>query len=528
MSWIEPDSTWQKAQRRRIRRAQQIAIGLIVAYLLLAGVGTAALIVIEDRSPVATPDDDAFMTWLLGSLWGFSALIIVVSGITLARAHRRERRVLRTVPALDGQVCLRCRLPLAGDDADRRCPKCGYRTTPEKIRAYWEQYPHQGHIASFNRAAIRDLARQPGRAGRWARFLAWAHDHPAQYWGAFALLMIIYVAVTSRMMQSAFVPSLISSFLSFLPIVGIVLCLPTGTRRVGASLHCTNCEYPRAEGDSGPACPECGTPWRGPGAIVRGRLVRASYRQWIGAAILLICAGSWVSGMTTGRSWLTAATPMAVLVRQTEAAGFSAGDAWTEIQRRQLSATHERRLLEGLLETRRRGDHLRWQSKGWLTARLASGTLPTDLVDRLHGEMVEARIIPPVDVRGGVPVEIVVEFSFIVNDFMLVGCPFILVEGLTAGASRPVIGRRREAVRALRSSKLVDADGRYRLTHTIVPPASGSVTARVAFWQMTGPFGLSSHQFEWTADGAPVMPATVTWSRRVELELAIDIAPGDS
>ena len=63
-----------------------------------------------------------------------------------------------------------------------------------------------------------------------------------------------------------------------------------------------------------------------------------------------------------------------------EMGGFKTG-AWAELNSRTLSPKQHRRLLEGLVDKQRRGDHFSPDDWCWIAARTKAGEIPEALAD---------------------------------------------------------------------------------------------------------------------------------------------------
>ncbi len=392
---------WHRALQRRVRMwlaAIVCSIVMAVAFLIFLGVFVATLFEVGGAGGEGT--------LMIGLLLATPAIAILLPTALVFRRLRTERTILRLVPEHDGMLCPGCRVPLTESDGGFRCPRCD-KTLGAEVREHWQQYPHQqGRVQMLLRTA------HP---------LIWSIRN--RLWVGVVLLVALWL-VLSFLWTAWSDELLVVALLEFVPLlffgIGMQLTGLGWKRRVGDSRHCVACDYEKAGEAGGERCPECGSAWAEPGALVRGRVVRSLPLFWVGVLLAAIYPASQVPGFMGRNAW-ERVTPTWLLFEQIDSAqhaGHSSHEKWAGLAARPLSVEDQQRLtdllideivaaprgfvtdewavlrgraltreqelrfFEGLLDKRERKGFLSDDDKRWLDAMVRSGTVPEDLARR--------------------------------------------------------------------------------------------------------------------------------------------------
>ncbi|MHC5002096.1 MAG: hypothetical protein ACYTJ0_03150 [Planctomycetota bacterium] len=511
MSWTDPRSPWQRAQRRRLRLAWTsvaLVLGLDVVMLVVLAVLSARMAGLT-RGIAATTGEDGGVPSLVLIAGAFILLGMLLPMIPIVRYVRRERHVLRAVPACDGLLCPRCRRVLAtGDAGGLRCPAGHPLGDAEAVREHWASYPFDPD------------RRRPAAERSFAETL---RRRPLVFVVALLAGWVAFAAVVSRWIGGPLLLTMVKySWAMLIPLASYLWNRGRG-ERVGDAVFCAACGYERAPGATGRQCPECGGRWREPGGFVRGQRAGSPAMRWAAVGCGLLVVAVMLLQFPRFKRPLVRAAPTSVLIDTVVGTLGFHQDEWAELVSRALTPAQEQELFEGLLERRRRRDYLFANATAWASGRIAAGAVPPELVERWYAEMLEARLPDPGPLAVGAAVTLPVELHAIPPS--ITGQSLhVLAEGVWVdGEPQPEpLPRLIQAYFRLEETGDPKRWGMASPPFTVATPGEHEIEVR--FWQIVGPAALSGDAVRWDASGEPILPAKVAWAKRVTLKRTVRFA----
>ncbi len=338
----------------------------------------------------------------------------------------------------------------------------------------------------------------------------------------------------------------VTAYKSQNPLVGVVLGLPQAIelglvafglvivaralpRRVGGSLHCSQCGYQRVEERDRllAHCPECGHYWRHFGGW---RVGKPLGNPRVVATGFLVC-GAALSGFLfrdLASTWLATQLPTPVLVSHVlNAPPDSAFESWGALDKRVLTSGQLRWIAQGLLERRTMASVLDRRSTQWLHHRIADGSLDGDLVTRYYDELSDFTLDVPSSALTGQSFAALLKGRYVgsVGDTPL-GLVTFAVEGIRVDLPAPPTDDKRTAFEkqfatTMASSTLNGQQGmtmdplRVHVNPTLATADfsaefPGVATVHAVVWVLVGP--ASGEGVRWAADG---MPSTLSTQHKV-------------
>lgn len=356
---------------------------------------------------------------------------------------------------------------------------------------------------------------------------------------------LILTAFTAQMLFPAIAPVWIA-------VAGFYLFRIGRGRRQGLSRHCAKCDYEFSNVPAAPDhCPECGHAWLRGNGLSRGKLVRRPWLAWTGG---LLMAGVIVTGtaLVGGRAGTVVGhLPTSVLATQAANYRIGAYSIWNELGQRTLSVNQMRRLATAVLDDRRTDDpSLSLAAHIWLDTQQASGALTPDLLERYFVDSFRPRLIGPRSAKVGETVVLKLGaprsqmgYSIAVGQPFsgTVGAPLIRAYVIATEASvngsvtPPACGG--PFLEVLGSSQIEyfgGADGPYATSMlsrapsvTLVPEKAGTTSVRVKCWVFYSPTMLAAVQASRDETGRVLLPTSTVWSREINIEHSIEVAPSD-
>lgn len=338
----------------------------------------------------------------------------------------------------------------------------------------------------------------------------------------------------------------VTAYKSQNPLMGVVLGLPQAIelalvafglvvvaralpRRVGGSLHCSECGYQRVEERDRllAHCPECGHYWRHFGGWRVGKPLGNPKAV---AAGLLLCGAAlsvFLLRDTVSR-WFAAQLPTPLLVSHVlNAPADSAVESWSALDQRVLTSGQLRLIAEGLFERRNRASVLDRRSTEWLHKRMADGSLDGDLVTRYYDELADFTLEVPPKALTGESFAAVLKGRYVgsVGDTPLGNLIFV-VEGVHVDLPGPPADDKRTDFEKKFQATTAAATPTGQQNVTIDPlrvhvnptlasadfaaEFPGVATVHAVVWVLVGP--ADGEPVRWGADGAP---STLSAQRKV-------------
>ena len=493
---------------------------LVIGVVGLVLLGVLIAIVVPIFRAIAA-NDPALGRSLVWTVLALPVALVFVSGIPLARVLRSERQILRRVPEMNGAVCPICRRPLAGDADNLSCPRCGQVGSAAEIRSFWGAYPNDAARVQcqYLLAAHRGTS-LPGARGL-RLLLAFQRRPTYAVLGSIGIWILIGVMM-SLVGGGSVATNMVRSSWVVLMQLGFSLWSRGVTRREGDSVHCARCEYEQAKDERGERCPECANPWLEAGGVVRGRLIRRPAFKWAGAAVMAALAALFLLPLFF-RAPINALKPTWLLLDEVVSTKGFTMSQWAELGGRSLSRDQELELMRGLLDRRNAQGSLSQGASQWLDAMLEAGAMPADLTARYYREMLRAEFAPAGTAAVGQPMSLTISITdsgpFRVHEKLV-----MVVDGTYVGDSSTPLGRMTEPVDVWRLPETELGSRRHRFaTAEIVPQQPGPMRVRFVFWHLYTPMQFDPAPIVWSEGNRPVLPPSVIWSERVELETVVEV-----
>ncbi len=515
MSWHDPEGPWSRKLRRRVR-----VQALSCAVFVLPVVVVLSLSWWAHQSTLAPGVSGLSDNLLLIAVVPIGLMEIVVLAV-FYRIIRRERAVLRNVPAHDGMVCPRCRAILAASQAESRCPICEAPYSRDALQSYWADYA----------LAPEGLRPWVAKKNPRRRFPYIGRPRLADIRVQLLFFALIFVAATLAMWSSTGI-SFWGTVVRYTPYffgmllfqVGGVACISRYFMRKGLTRHCAACDYQRVpEGENSERCPECGADWSRPGGVVTGVRQRDPRYLWIGAAVCVVAVLGMMSYLNVdspGGSWALRAIPTPSLIHDTTTSGGFTIAEWKELRRRTLTPAEDCQLAQGLLDKRLRRDYLDTTEGGWLWTQVATNALPKPLADRYYHEMLDVWIDVPTTIRKGESLQASLGSIFRLSN-LPVGIEAVVYFGGFAVDDN--------AARLARSDRCMFAglldEPKYRFHAKLEPSQEGGAVhlRAVLYFAIGRGLNWSMTPVPWAEDDTAILPASVIWSLRIEIEKVIQV-----
>jgi hypothetical protein len=343
---------------------------------------------------------------------------------------------------------------------------------------------------------------------------------------AIGTLLVVYIGVVAALDPDDPVSSVLGLAWQFPLWVGGMLIGTGFARRVGDERLCARCEYPFIDDPGAPRCPECGSDWRSPHAVVTGRRRVNRLQLCVGAAMLLLVVPMLLLGQSLA-SLVQRCLPTSYLIHQAVHRRGGDDEAWAALRARALAPEQVRTLASGLLDSRLNGEwHWSRDDELWIDAQVAAGTLPPDLVERYFGEMVEtarARLAPVEETLAGVTLELTAPVRINIQNTQVA---LVVVEGWWVDGTyvtTPESGTVMSAHVFQSSRSLTGSINPVRLR---VERTDKPVTVKFVGWAEIGPFPTMSWQAAWssapgTPGATPSVPGATSRVRRFEVEAVV-------
>ncbi|MEK6704135.1 MAG: hypothetical protein AABZ53_17910 [Planctomycetota bacterium] len=311
--------------------------------------------------------------------------------------------------------------------------------------------------------------------------------------------------------------------------LGLVVVAKALPRRVGGSLHCSECGYQRVEERDRllAHCPECGHFWRHFGGWRVGKPL-GNPRAVVGGFVLCAAALSVFLLRDTVSRWFATQLPTPLLVSHVlNAPPDSAAQSWGALDQRILTSGQLRWIAEGLLERRTRASVLDRRSTNWLHKRMDDGSLDGDLVTRYYEELADFTLDVPPSALAGQTFSAVLKGRYVgsAGDTPLGQLTFV-VEGVRVELPGPPADDKRtdfekqflttmaSAVPVGQQNKTMDPL-RVHVNPTLASgdfssEFPGVATVHAVVWVLAGP--PDGEPVRWGADG---VPTTLSLQRKV-------------
>ena len=556
MGWEDPDSLWAQGMRRSIRRHKWLMALSVSAQAVVVAVMVGLYVFVSQIDTLGMGHLVRGPMLLFGAMavWG-----IVIGPIATGKAIRRYRTLMSLVPQTGGRVCIKCAEVL---DEDAQCATCRRKYDLESLRDFWEQVGLAPRSANMRAAELLQASRTDG-GGRFSRLILLMQRKPVLSVLASAVFAVMAPAVA---LPLVFGGSVLGYMVECVPwgittafmLTGILLVISgLGIKRVGTSRHCPSCGYQQAPSANPQRCPECGNDWQGMGGAVSGRGTRRPYRVAIGVLVAVFgvagtffANGSRSSMGQAAAGWGKGLLPTSSLIEDIAGGLIDDQSAWDALAERELTAEQVNELAARLLDRRADDDGLSMLSRraeAWFVARLAAGDLPADIVERYHDEMVDVSLrVPDEPVVVGIPFTVsaawkrrgnIYHTATGADDSRVAFVGFYL----GSASERIASGMRVRYGHPGGVEPSADADGgriellgssvqpgdwtpegdRHRLT--ITSEQAGPLTVRAVLWEIVAPTSVLSARLGRDPEGNPILPPTVTWSKRVELSAVVEV-----
>lgn len=498
--WNDPNSPWTK---KMIRQRRMFSMSLVPLILL-----------------------DCFMVWIMISIMrrpvdflsvyliGMMLFIIVMPLVVLKRQLSKNRRVMERLPSSSGRLCPICIEELnRGEDGTLTCAQCGRFTDSIALEEYWENYAMDSGAAVVWRSAYK----AQGARG-WSRWHATLKrkfaENPlyAIFWmvGVFAVGGVVFSWFNSESLIAG-----VFRFLHMMFLMGGMFLIGFGQmKRKGRAARCSACEYRcPPQGDLPAVCPECGADWNRAGGLVKGERIRTKEHMIAGVVCIVIGAGIMFNPFF-GTSWKYTFLPTNSLIKEAVKIWYR-DDVWIELGTRTLSTEQHDTLVRGLLDMRLSEGSASNGGGAWLDTQVTANALTTELLARYYEESFRLDLDGPTTarLRESISISMTSETRTIKT---LAGLDLFVFLG-----DYFVNGRRIKDSRFKRVTYVSIVNSRETsLSWIVVGTDDFTITREV--WVAINPTSLQG-QIQWQADGTPVIPTGVTWSRKITLEHVIEV-----
>jgi hypothetical protein len=310
--------------------------------------------------------------------------------------------------------------------------------------------------------------------------------------------------------------------------LGVAIARAGARRNVGDEQTCSGCGYEcRTSSDR---CSECGSLWREPGGLTRGRRVVQPTAIVVGVLIALI----GVVGMFPTRFSIEGLSfklmPESVRIRwASTGAKWSSEDRLKDVLAGKLSPENELLLATSLLDQRIEEQGLSATATVWLEKKVLAGGLPEPIRERFFDEMVEFWLEGPDEVVAGRLFRPIIASRDRFEGRGSVLDVRVLLAGVSTDGGKTFNGGCSSALHPYYASNVRyyrgKRSGPYSSLGNCVPnvlidtPGDHEIVVRM--WVVVVPRPTTMKKVEWNDDGTPVLPPNAVWTKEVLLRRAV-------
>lgn len=516
------DNPFRVATRRQLRKAN-----IAVAFSAIVGLAAFAFITYLLRgTSVGIP-----MVWMVVGVPLLCAVFFVPS-ILLAK---RTRRIAALVPEHDGMVCPKCIVAAQRcDDVQKvQCAKCSRVYHVDALRRFWDMSVNDPMEAArflgtelmkseCNDSSFSALLRR--LIVRRRTSVVWVIAINAVIWLGAGTLFGVFRG--GSLLSGALTYSHMFIFMTGFFLISIGL-----KQRRGNARRCAACKYQRVPNgdDAQLRCPECGADWNAIGGTEYGE-VRRQPQLIVAGAVCVLLALIIMGPMQFG-GWGKKIMPTNWLISEIASAprGFTMHE-WQELNTRTLTQAQLLTLAKGLVDKQLRKGYLSSDAENWMTAQIAAGALPDELVQRYYQQTLDVWIVAPERANVGENIELAIgtRYRVVMTNNPK---PVALVSGFFIGDETEPRGRQNAGIAGISLGKV-----RYHIGDedrgsgsgpvvTFTPTKPGQLRIRLELWLAHMPMPWAVPEIQWQANGTPATPnGAVRMEHRV-VEHMIEVLP---
>ncbi|MCZ6835418.1 MAG: hypothetical protein O7G85_06550 [Planctomycetota bacterium] len=523
--WADRGSLWYRAMKRKSRHR----IWLFGFFVIILGISIFYYISVVWRfgETSETPGVSTFVR----VLW--AVVFYLLAHWAVRRYGHGRNRLLQKIIDSKSSLCPICLCGMTDSGSNGyECSTCHRVTTRSALSRYFQDLGFDGYAAKHwlrdYKAEKKDAKELIDRQA--ARLLSDDLFISVSY---MLVCWLISLAVLAGILKFLFVENfLISMIESVFPLgrlafvlTGATLLINGFVLRKGQSLHCIYCEYQKAP--SGPElvrCPECGAFWNVVGAFVKGVKTGTPSHFVVGLFLVIIGWGfsfnplsgsSWRFKFMSTNSLIDSTVELRILVNSRILV-----DVWDELRSRSLSSEQYYSLAEGLLDLRVLHGGTFGQGGVWLDIQVMENDLSDDLLTRYYEESLVLELTGPDQSLFGESVEIgllaerrsIYTLSGLYHHIVL-GDFFVNEQGVPNS----------RVSEAILPFQLTDTEHVQDTRLLLTLEDHDSVTIRREVWIIIDS-DISIDVIVWQADGSPLLPQGVVWSKKITLEHTIEIS----
>ncbi len=347
----------------------------------------------------------------------------------------------------------------------------------------------------------------------------------ASFWLGSALIAATAVAtLTEFLEQRSSLGSSSNGMVAALPLLiktgtaalGIFLIFRGWPRRIGRGNHCRKCGYRREDdGRLVSQCPECAAPWRWIGRFESGERISQRWMLLLGAALLLLVAGTWFVRRTAPSillSWL----PSDVLLQQL--ASFpdeDLVDQWAELDQRKVPDAKLDTLADALQRKKQRDGFICRAAEQVIFGAMNRLAQPTAASKQYFSQILSAVANAPQSITIGDSFTLRADATF--RGATIIAQPPPRIEVIVAA----YVDDDPKAAQTWFWRATPDSDPQQRsFNHLFQPETTGDHTARITFWLAIG--GQNTGEVQFGSQG-PVLPEGMRIYNQFEIQRTVTV-----